>query len=54
MSPLDVVDDLEDQVEEEGECDFDEEYSLVVVEVAEGFEGCGECHLILNYKKSSS
>lgn len=32
MAPLDVVDDLEEEVDEESECDFHDEHALVVVE----------------------
>lgn len=45
MAPLDVVDDFEEEVDEEGERDFSNEDALVVVEgVDAAVEGTGDGH----------
>lgn len=36
VAPLDVVDDFEDEVEDEGEGDLGDEDALVVVEIVDG------------------
>lgn len=45
VAPLDVVDDLEEEVDEEGECDFCDEDALIVVKVGDAaVEGTGDGH----------